>query len=108
MRAHLFPNSSLASQSLVALFLWFGSRNFDYSTVELALIHVVDCFLGIMWELKFDITKASVKICRRWEFGLRKRDINNLAKREKSFSKRLRGDSLIKPANIYSAFEASS
>lgn len=44
------------------MLLRFGLIDFDHSAVQLGLVHVVDCFLGIFSEGEFDVAEASVRI----------------------------------------------
>ena len=63
-QTHRFPNSRFAPKPLIAIFLWFCCRDFDDSTKQLTLIHVVDRFFCISCHLEFHVAKSSVRI--RW------------------------------------------
>lgn len=47
MHTHLFPNRGFASETFVAVFLWFGRCHFYRPSVELASVHIIDRFLRI-------------------------------------------------------------
>jgi hypothetical protein len=78
--AHLFPNSRLASEAFICVFLWFRSRYFDDLSVQLAPVHVVDGVVRIRCSFKLDVSKASMLLFRAWQVRFGQVNFDNVAK----------------------------
>ncbi|QSS57113.1 hypothetical protein I7I53_05514 [Histoplasma capsulatum var. duboisii H88] len=98
--ALLLPNSSLTPQALITILLRLRRGNFNYTSVQLALVHIINGFLGILGVFELNISEAPVQIGRGRSFGLGERDICDFTKGEEGLCQGTKCDALVKASDV--------